>query len=255
MKKLILMLLAGFATVVAGTGISTAQDDGMLILPVEMYACSYNDRQGPDDLDDVIGKFNSWADSKNIDSYSAWTLTPYYFSPNQEFDVIWLGAAKNAAAMGRAQDTYLSDNDGLMDDFNEVWDCGAHIGFASINHKAPPGGETPEGGVLSFADCTFHEGATFTALNAAMQEWSQYLTDAGSNAAIFHWYPAYGGGAEEFDFKWVTAHESLADMGADFERYTNDRGFVTRGRLLNHLIDCDANRVYLTQSRRYVQLR
>lgn len=255
MKKLLLTLLVGLATILAGTGTTTAQDDGMLIIPVELYACTYNNRQGPDDLDGVIEKWTAWANRNNIDDYAAWTLTPHYYGPNQEFDVIWLGAAKDAVAMGRSQESFLSDDDGLIEDFNEVMDCAAHNGFASINHKAPPGGATPENSILSFSDCKFREGATFSALNAAMAEWSQYLTDAGSNAAIFHWYPAYGGGGEEFDFKWVQANESLADMGADFERFGNGRGFVTRGRLLNHLIDCDSSRVYLTQNRRYVQLR
>jgi hypothetical protein len=47
----------------------------------------------------------------------------------------------------------------------------------------------------------------------------------------------------------------MADLGADYERYGNGRGFETRGRLLGHLIDCDSSRAYLAQSRRFVQLR
>ena len=43
-------------------------------------------------------------DSNGTDSYAAWTLTPDYYGPNQEFDVIWMGAAQNAIAMGEGHD-------------------------------------------------------------------------------------------------------------------------------------------------------
>ncbi len=88
-----------------------------------------------------------------------------------------------------------------------------------------------------------------------MAEWTQYLSDEGSTSGIWHWYPAYGGGGEEFDFKWLQAYEDLADLGADYDRHGTVGGFATRGRLLGHLIDCDSTRAYLAQSRRYVQLR
>lgn len=255
MKKILLSTLVAGLVFLTGSGSVSAQDDGFLIVPVELYTCTYNDRKGPDDLDRVVADWNDWADTKGIDDYAAWTLTPYYFSPQQEFDVIWLGAGKDAVALGRAQDTYLSDNDGLEDDFAEVFSCDAHNNFASINYKAPPEGATPANSILTFSDCTFKEGATLTALGAAMAQWSQYLADAGSTAGIWHWYPAYGGGGEEFDFKWLQAFENLEELGADYERYGNGGGFVTRGRLMGHLIDCDSSRAYLAQSRRFVQLR
>lgn len=109
--------------------------------------------------------------------------------------------------------------------------------------------------MLSFSDCTFREGATFEALSSAMAEWSEYWAGAGSTAGIWHWYPVYGGGGEEFDFKWLEAHANLEEVGADYERFGNGGGFVTSNRLLAHLIECDSSRVYLAQSRRFVQLR
>ena len=50
----------------------------------------------PEDLDRVVARWNSWADSVALDDYAAWTLTPFYYTPQQEFDVIWLGASKDA---------------------------------------------------------------------------------------------------------------------------------------------------------------
>jgi len=254
MKTLILSFMASLVFL-AGSGIVSAQDDGIHVIPVELFACTYNDGKGSNDLDIVIDKWNAWADKQGIDDYAAWTLTPYYFGPEQEFDVIWLGAGKDAVALGKAQDAYLAENEGLHGDFNEVLTCNSHSNFASISFKAPPDGATPANSVLTFSDCTYEKGASFSTLSAAMGEWSKYLNDAGSTAAIWHWYPAYGGGGEEFSFKWLEAHENLADLGADYERYGNGGGYVTNGRLLGHLINCDSTRAYIAQSRRFVQLR
>ena len=254
MKTLISSFLIG-CLLLAGSVNAVAQDDGMLVIPVELFTCNYNDQKGPGDLDKVITKWNKWADKNGVDDYAAWTLTPYYFGAEQEFDVIWLGAGKDAVALGKAQDSYLAEDEGLHAAFNEVLTCDAHVNYASINFKAAPNEETPSNSVLTFSDCTFKEGATFDALGKAMGQWSQHLTDGGSNASVFHWYPVYGGGNEEFSFKWLEAHKNFAEMGADFERYGNGRGFETRRGLLNHLISCDSRRAYLAQNRRFVQLR
>lgn len=255
MKKILISTVVASLVFLAGSGAASAQDDGMLVIPVELFTCTYNNRQDPDDLDRVIDKWNDWADGIGLDDYAAWTLTPYYYGPEQEFDMIWLGAGKDAVALGAAQDSYLANNEGLQDDFEEVISCDAHSNFASINFKAPPEGATPANSVLTFSDCKYKEGATFESLSTAMAEWSQYLSDAGSIAGIWHWYPAYGGGGEEFSFKWLEAYANLADLGADYERYGNGGGFATYGRLMGHLIECDSSRAYLAQSRRYVQLR
>ena len=103
----------------------------------------------------------------------------------------------------------MGENKGLHAAFNEVLSCDAHSNFASLNFKAPPEGATPADSVLTFSDCTYKEGATFSALSAAMGEWSQHLSDAGSTAGIWHWYPAYGGGGEEFSFKWLESYKNF----------------------------------------------
>ena len=245
MKKLLISTIVTCLIFFAGSGAVSAQDDGMLVIPVELFTCTYNNRQDPDDLDKVIDKWNAWADRNEIDDYAAWTLTPYYFGPDQEFDMIWLGAGKNAVALGEVQDAYLADESGLAGDFEEVISCNAHNNFASVNYKAPPEGETPANSVLTFSDCTYKEGASFSAVSAAMAEWSQYLSDAGSTSGIWHWYPVYGGGGEEFDLKWVTAHDNYEEQGADWDAYDPDKASEFEA-----VLDCDSARVYNATNRR-----
>jgi hypothetical protein len=254
MKKTIITILVASLVFLSGTGTVSAQDDGMKIIPVEMYACTYNDRKGPEDLDKFAEDWNEWADDTGMDTYAAWTLTPFYYGPNQEFDFIWLGAGKTATDLGKEQDAWLTNPNGLNDDVQELSTCAAHTNFASLNFKAPPDGATPATSVLTFSDCTYKDGATFNAVRAAMRDWSQYLADAGSATAIWAWYPVYGGGGEEFEFKWLQAHESMEAMGAEYDLMASGAVFK-RNQLISHLLDCDSARVYVAQSRRFVQLR
>ena len=255
MKKLLVSGAAASLVLLAGVGNVSAQDGDFKVIPVELYACTYNDGKGPDDLDNVIDQWSAWADKQGLDDYAGWTLTPYYFGPEQEFDVIWLGAGKDAVALGKAEDAYLNNDAGLLEAFSEVLSCNAHANFASINYKLPPGA-TPKGtSIMTFSDCTFKDGATFAKLGTAMGEWSQHLSDTGSKAGVWNWYPVYGGGGEEFDFKWFESHKNLAALGADYEVFGNGKGFVKYRNTLSHLISCDSTRAYIAENRRYVKLR
>ena len=255
MKKFFVACFVSCCVMMAGSGTVFAQEDNALIIPVELFTCNYNEGKGAADLDKAVEKWNAWADKIGLDDYSAWTLTPYYFGPEQEFDIIWLGAAKDAVALGKVQDAYLLEKDGLRQVFAEVLSCDAHSNFASFNYKATPDGATPANSVITFSDCSYKEGASFAAMNEAMDKWSQHLSDAGSDTAIFHWYPVYGGGGEEFSFKWLQVHKNFAALGADYEIMGNGKGYEVKGELFDGLVDCDSTRAYVAQSRRFVQLR
>ncbi len=244
-----LLLLAGTSTVLA------QDEESLKVIPVHLYTCNYNENKGPADLDIATEKWNAWADSQGLDDYAAWTLTPYYFGPDQDFDVIWLGAGKDAVALGKAHDAYLGEDAGIRAGFAQAVSCNAHVNYASLQYKAPPQNATPGDSVLTFSDCNFKEDATFEALNAAMDKWSAHQTESGSTAAIWHWYPVYGGGGEEFDFKWLEGFANFAELGGDFERMGNGGGYKVSGELFGDLLDCDSSRAYLAKNRRSAQLR
>lgn len=254
MKVMLKSFVAGLV-LIAGAGATHADNHGIQVVPVELYTCNFHEGKGPGDLDAVIDKWNDWADKARIDDYAAWTLTPYYFGPEQTFDFIWLGAGKNGVALGKAQDLYNAEDAGLRAAFNETIHCDAHVNFASIAYKLPPKDKTPSDTVLTFSDCKMKEGATFSALGAAMKQWAQHQTDAGLDTPMWHWWPAYGGCGEAFDFKWLEAHDNLADLGADYDAYGNGGGYVVRNRLLSHMLSCDSSRAYMAKNRRYAQLR
>lgn len=255
MKNVLISSVVTSLVCLTGSSVVSAQNDIGRVIPVELFACTYNDGKDAGDLDKVIDKWNKWSDKQGTDDYAAWTLTPYYYGPDQEFDVIWLGAGKDAVALGNAQDGYLAENVGLHGDFNEVLSCNAHAQFASLNYKSLSDGATPSNSVITFSDCKYKEGASFPQLSTAMGEWSQHLTDKGSDSSIFHWYPVYGGGGEDFDFKWIEAFKNLTALGVDFENMGNGGSYAINGKLLGHIVDCDSSRAYLAKNRRFAQLR
>lgn len=247
------------ATLTIGCGSAVADNhaDDFKVVPVDLYACTYNEEKGPEDLDTYAARFNTWADSKGLNEVSVWTLTPYYYGPgdNADFDFIWMIAGKTAVALGKTHQMWVTADDGLAKMAAEIADCSGHSNFASINYKPTPEGRTPEDSLLTFSDCRYEDGASFEELGAAMDEWSSYQAENGSEAGIFHWYPVYGGGGEKFDFKWLEAHAGFEAMGSDYELYGNGRGYKKYGELVRPLIECDAARVYQAKSRRFTQLR
>lgn len=257
MKKFLISTILATLIFLSGSGIATAQGVEFKVVPVEMYVCTFNAGKDMDDLDEAVEKWTAWADARGVDDYAAWTLTPYYYGPgnNSGFDVIWMGASTDAVAMGNRQMELMADDENILGEFQEVLTCPAHVNYASINYKAPPNAETPQNAVLTLADCNFREGSSFDSVAEGLGAWGEHQADAGSDAGIFQWFPAFGGGAEPFDFKLMYAYADLADLGKDYEMYGNDRGFETYNELVGSQISCDAARAYHATSRRAAQVR
>jgi hypothetical protein len=81
MKKILkaISVVAALLPIAMGTAMAQVTEDGMgKVIPVELFACSFNGRQDQDDLDAVIARWNRWMDERNNDDYAAWTLTPYH---------------------------------------------------------------------------------------------------------------------------------------------------------------------------------
>jgi hypothetical protein len=253
MKKVLTALVSGALFLSGGIVIADSHKDAAdqpdPASPVEIFACSYNDGKGPADLDAAVDKWNAWADKQGLDDYSAWTLVPYYAGPEQEFDVIWLGAAPSAKALGRAQDTWLATGGKVQEAFNDASTCNAHANFAALQFKAPPKRENPSNIVISFSDCNMADGLSFDDVAPALGEWADYRKGHGSTSGIWAFFPAYGGGSEEFDFKYIAAWQNLEDQGADWDQYSAG-GYAKAGELFAGKLDCDSSRVYLATNRR-----
>jgi len=177
---------------------------------------------------------------------------PPTVSTEQEFDVLWLGGSSKAATLGRAQDLWLATGSKEMQGFNDVWSCDAHMNYATLQFKKPPERKNPNNVVLSFSDCTMSDGVAFDDLVPSLMEWAKYREGHGSTSGMWVLFPAYGGGGEEFDFKFVASWQNLEEQGADYDQY-NESGWKKGEELFGGKVDCDSSRVYLTTNRRMAE--
>ena len=253
MKKLLTALVSCSLLLSAGIGIADEHEgeagEANVATPVEMFACRYNEGKGPADLDAATKNWNAWADKNGVDDYSAWTLVPYYSGTDQDFDVLWLGGSDNAKTLGRVQDNWLATGSKEAEGFAEAVSCDVHAAYAVLRMKKPPKRDNPSNIVISFSDCNTAEGITFDDLYVPLIEWGNYKGENGSTAGMWVFFPSYGGGGEEFDFKWVTAHQNLEDMGADWDQF-NESGWKKAGELFAGKLECDSSRSYLATNRR-----
>lgn len=256
MKKSLVMLAAGglILTLGAGSALADSHEEGGLkpASPIELFACNYLDGKGPADLDNAVDDWNDWADEHGVTEYSAWTLVPYYSSPEQEFDFLWLGGTAKAATLGRIQDMWIAKGTKEQEGFNEVISCNAHANYSTLQIKTPPERENPENIVVSFSDCNTADGVTFDDLVPALMEWAKYREGHGSTSGMWVMFAAYGGGGEEFDFKFVQAWQNLADQGADYDQF-NESGWAKGNELFQGRVSCDSSRVYLATNRRMAE--
>jgi hypothetical protein len=216
---------------------------------VEIYMCNYNKGKGPKDLDRVVDKWNAWADESNYVPYNAWTLTPVFSSPEYGFDVGWLGAWKNGADMGKGLQQWKDGGGAMQAQFDKVLSCDVHSGFTAANFK-PQSGDWPPTGVTVFSDCTVAEGKTLEDSIAVHAAWAKHLGERGSKAGMWGFYPSYGGGDIDFNYKIVMSHPDYVSFGADNNDYTNGAGWKKGRELSQGVVSCNMPRVYDSVLRR-----
>lgn len=260
MSRLIITILsAGILTLVCAGNVEAQDNDRLArFVPTELWACNYNEGKGPKDLDAAAGKWSAYMDENEADNYVAWTLTPQYFSDEQDFDVLWLGAWKDGNAMGQGRDSYHATGGAVMAEFNKVLDCNGHVGFVSRAYKLQPEDDAApqDTGVITFTNCSMKEGATYDSVVEGLTAWAKLLGDNGSKGAMYQWWPTYGGGGEDtFDFKLFGVHSNYASLGADLELVGNGGLWRKRMELVGDQFSCDVSRVYDGKLRRAAKVR
>ena len=256
MKNRVTAVTAGMLVMLLGA--TSAVADGMppwKLVPVDVWTCSFNDRKDMGDLDEWVVKFNRWADTQEDDSYAAWTLTPMYYGAGQEFDFVWLGAWKDARAMGSGWDSWNATNGGLMQEFLSISSCNEHSNLVSGAFRLPDDVDMSSNGVIMISDCDQMDGAADEAVGNAMAQWVDILDEAGAKNAIYHWWPVFGGGDAGYDHKLVEVFQNYTDFGEYYEMMGNGGMYQKSRALMGHLVQCDEARVYNATSRRFVQLR
>jgi hypothetical protein len=218
-----------------------AQEEKVSAGMVEFFACNWVEGKDMKDLQKINDQFRKWS-KKNDSSYSAWTITPQFYSGGGMFDVGWLGAYPDGNAFGKGQDAWMAEGGDLAADFAEVVDCSlSHELSTSVAINAPDG--PPGDGVVMFAACNANEGKLGDAYKAHKRAGAA-MRGLGSKASAWLFYPALGAADTGADYFLVVATNNYTELGAALEIYTNGGGWQKSQEALAGSASCGSPIVF-----------
>jgi hypothetical protein len=241
MNKLLIVAVAVMTTFLGWAHSALAEQSQNKGVPVEFFACNWQEGKNMGDLEKVYKKFNQWAD-KNDSGYSAWILTPQ-FHDGVDFDIGWMGSWPDANAFGKSQDTWMAGGRELAGDFDEVVDCsGLHQMATAVMVGAA---DAPSGnGVVMFLACTLEDGKSPADALPVHSKLSAAMKDMGSAASSWLFYPGMGSGDADFDYWSVVAFNNYTEMGAAQEMYINGGGWEKAMGILDSTARCTSPVVF-----------
>ncbi|MGD8340149.1 MAG: hypothetical protein PVH89_05170 [Gammaproteobacteria bacterium] len=213
------------------------------VLAVETFSCDYVDGQGPADMQAPFDTFNDWADDNGITELTSLILMPAFVSAESEFDVFGMDIWETGVGMGSGVSQMMSDEDALAD-FDDVVACPGHALYALVGVKPPAEGQSIDGGLFEFTDCTLRTTRSpeegIAAVAAVGEMWSEW--NVGDAHGVM--FPAAGEAPDaEFDFKWVSFYASVKEYGEVFDHYA--AGAVqSAAAIVDPVMDCNISRIY-----------
>jgi hypothetical protein len=243
MRKILLSIITVVVFATSGMQVSLAQDGGPpQFRPVEMWACQYRDGKDREDMDKV---YEGFVDASSGAAYAAWHLTPYFVGNlQQQFDFIYLGAWENGSTFGGDLANLMANAGDAEEAWEETVTC-ASLMFASSRIQPNPDNADASGNfMITISDCNVDEGRTSAQALGALRRFNDYRVANGSTVGTFAWFPVYGGGTAEFDFKLAHAYAGPQALGDDFQWYVDNQAYVVEGELTEGLVSCDEARVY-----------
>lgn len=245
MRKLLFTIFTSIVVTLSGVGLSFAQDDSDVpdLTPIELQLCSYRDGQDQADYDKAVGLMTKWMDDNDAEPYAAWRLSSLYTGARTGFDFIYLGAWSSGASMGRDIAQYFATAGDAIEAANKAADCANTQMYTSLNVKESDGDGRGDF-VLTVTDCTVADGRTTRDAIGALEEWGQYRDANGSPGGMWVWFPTYGDGDADYNFKLASSYSSIESFGNYFQWNRDMQGYLKRNELFRGLLDCNVARAY-----------
>ena len=237
MRRLLTAAVTAACTLFMGISASFAQDGPPQFRPVEMWACNLNDGKDQGDMDKV---YEDLVEDMGDTAYSAFQLDPYFVSGDIPFDFLYLGAWADGSTMGSS----LMEGEDTSDAWNDAVTCPASLVFAStwLNQPQNDGGNGEF--ILTVSDCTNGHAISNGQAAGAIRRYNDYEKANGLDIGTILWYPAYGHGGADFDFKLVHVYPSAQQLGDSFSWYVDNQAYTVRSDIMDGIVDCDEARVY-----------
>lgn len=231
-------------------GSASAQQQGPVVLPAEIFLCNYTEGSDVGDLNAVNKTYNAWADKNGLKSITSLLLTPHFYSNELEYDVVGMDIWASGAAMGSGLGQMMAPGSPIPD-YDKVVNCPAHQFFALVGIKPPQGEGEPA--VFEVADCTVKANRStddgIAALTAVTQLWAGWgVGDA--HAALI---PVAGEtGDANYTFKWLVGYPSWAAFGSVFEHYAGG-AVAEAAQITDNVMQCNSARMYDVTAIRQMQ--
>jgi hypothetical protein len=243
MKKF--LLAATTAALISLTGMQTAvaQDNRPGFYPIEMWACSFNDRKDQDDMDSVYEQIAEEGDTP----YAAWQLNPYMAgNRNDQFDFIYIGAWPNGNMMGSDVANLFSGVYQSSEAWNETVSCAAFM-YTGIGIQENPD-EEDDHYFVTISDCNSDEGVSNGQALNGIRRYNDWLVENGHSVGTQVWFPAHGGGNADFDFKLIHVYAGPEDWGNAWQWRINNTAVQARRNYMSGVVSCDESRLYSTRT-------
>ena len=247
MKKIILTITLFISS------ISTAlADDHLTTYAMEALQCDFAERKDMDDVMDVLEGWKELADD-NSWPYSAWTLTPLYYSESDTpFDFGWMGYTQNMQELGKVQDSFAEVAQETFAKWQKTTDCAGQSLFRVIEARAPQSAfYQDQVAYMSISSCSIIDGKSSDDLAENDKVWNKYNDENGFTGGVYRWWPAVGAPTDlDFDFYLAIGYESVEQLGRarDIRMSRMMDGTRPEG-----ILDCDTPRVYTTQNIRLAE--
>jgi len=243
MKRLLLAATTAACTLFMGTGLSIAQDGPPQFAPLELWACNYRDGKDQSDFQPVLDDLAEFAG----DTRSAIRiLAPYLTGPQQAMDFIYIETWADGSTMGRDVGNYLENGSAIDEAWEDTVECSASSLYGRLSINQPSAG--PDGNdnfVLTVSDCKVAHGRSSGQAIGAFQRFSEYRVANGSDVIELLWFPVYGGGGAEYNFKQVHVYNDYQHLGDSFQWFVDNQAYLVNQEMTDGLVSCDAARVYL----------
>lgn len=207
----------------------------------ELAWCNMKEGKDRDDLKDLTKAFNRWLD-KNDTGYTYFFLESHYHEDHSAVDFYWVGSWEDGAGMGAGYDAWMSDNDGVGEQFAEVVDCNFVMTPATTVFEADGG--LAERGVVWFRHCDIDDDASLGDAVAAHRSSAEAMAEMGEVSSSWLFLPGLGFGDADFDYYHVQAWPSFSALGTGFDNYFNKGGWKAVAEDQSGVLECESANLY-----------
>ncbi len=246
MKKLLLSAVATACMLFVGSGVTFAQDDGVpQFRPVEMWVCSYRDGKDQGDFDDVL---EDLVKVEAAGPYAAFRLFPSFRTADQDFDFLYLGVWPDGSTMGSGMANYGENGGDVEEAWDSVADCPTSVMYASMRIQDNDDGDGSGNFMLTVSDCKVGHALSNGQAIGALSRFNDYRVANGSTVGTITWFPVYGGGGADFDFKLAHVYSGAQHFGDSFQWFVDNQAYLVQQDMLDGIVSCDVPRVYIGET-------